>query len=416
MALDLTAFDSSLKEYYTDDVVQDMVYKKNPFLAIVPKMEEFYGKGLPIPIIYGNPQGRSGTFARAQTRGAVTNTRITDFFLTRAHDYSIATIDNETLLASENNKGAFLSAATVEIDGAINALTRSLAVAMYGTGFGDIGRLNGGAVSGTTLTLLTIDDITNFEVGMELTTAAAATTGATRAYGSSGNGLIVTAINRATGVLTFGFNVNDATSGIPTIGVSDFLFVRGDRQEGASPTFSKIVGLQGWVPSTAPAATLFFTVDRTIDITRLGGLRFDGTALPIEEALIEASALVGREGGVPDYCFLSTSKWADLEKALGSKVQYVDVKVGNVGFRTILIHGMYGDIKVVADPNCPRDYAWMLQMDTWKLYSLGKAVRVIDTDGLKMLRQAAADGVEVRYGYYAQLGCNAPGWNICILL
>jgi hypothetical protein len=50
----------------------------------------------------------------------------------------------------------------------------------------------------------------------------------------------------------------------------------------------------------------------------------------------------------------------------------------------------------------------MLQMNMWKLYSLGKAVRVIDTDGLSMLRQASADGVEVRYGFYGQVGTRAP--------
>ena len=54
----------------------------------------------------------------------------------------------------------------------------------------------------------------------------------------------------------------------------------------------------------------------------------------------------------------------------------------------------------------------MVQLNTWKLYSLGKAVRVIDTDGLQMLRQATADGVEVRYGFYGQVGCRGPGYNI----
>jgi len=57
-----------------------------------------------------------------------------------------------------------------------------------------------------------------------------------------------------------------------------------------------------------------------------------------------------------------------------------------------------------------------VQLSTWRLYSLGKAVRVIDTDGLQMLRQASADGVEVRYGSYSNLGCRAPGYNINVNL
>ena len=42
--------------------------------------------------------------------------------------------------------------------------------------------------------------------------------------------------------------------------------------------------------------------------------------------------------------------------------------------------------------------------------------KVLDTDGLSMLRQSSSDGVEIRYGYYAQMGCSAPGYNINVQL
>ena len=58
----------------------------------------------------------------------------------------------------------------------------------------------------------------------------------------------------------------------------------------------------------------------------------------------------------------------------------------------------------------------MLQMDTWKLYSLGKAPKILDHDSLKMLRESSSDAVEVRVGYYAQLGCKCPGYNVNIKL
>lgn len=87
-----------------------------------------------------------------------------------------------------------------------------------------------------------------------------------------------------------------------------------------------------------------------------------------------------------------------------------------IGFRGILINGPRGPIKVIPDQNCPFGTAFMLQMDVWKLYSLGKAPKILDTDGLKMLRDSAADSVEVRVGYYAQLGCRAPGWNANVKL
>lgn len=416
MALDMTTFDAALKDYYTDDVVQNMVYKKNPFLALVPKMKEFFGRRLPIPIIYGSPQGRSATFTRAQTRGALENTRVEAFDLTRVKDYGIATIDNETMEASKNDAGAFLKAATTEIDGIINSLTRSLAIAQYKAGFGAIGSIATSAFGVTTLTLNQIEDITNFEVGMELDLATTESASVLKAYGSSNNGLIVTGVNRSAGTLTFGFNVNDATNGIPTIAQNDFIFVRGDRQNSATPARTKIAGLDAWLPFTAPGSTSYFGVDRTVDITRLSGQRLDGTAMPIEEALITLAVLIAREGGAPDHCFINYSKYADLEKALGSKVQYVDLKMGDIGFRGIRVNGPNGEINIIPDQNCPLNRGYMLQLDTWQHCSLGDPVRVIDTDGLKMLRQAGADGVEVRYGYYANLGCSAPGWNGVVAL
>jgi len=74
---------------------------------------------------------------------------------------------------------------------------------------------------------------------------------------------------------------------------------------------------------------------------------------------------------------MSYTKFSDLEKALGSKVQYIDVKANaEVGFRGIQINGPRGPIRCIPDQNCPSDRAFMLQMDVWKLYSLGKAPKM----------------------------------------
>lgn len=401
MSLDMTSFASALKAHYTNDRVENMVYQDNPLLALMPKMEDFGGKNLPIPIIYGNPQGRSATFSTAQTNK--TNSKIKDFVLTRAKDYSLASIDNETLEASKGNANAFMEAATTEIDGAIHSAARSLAVAMYRTGSGSIGQCNANA-TGTSLQLKEIEDVTNFEVGQKIVFSTSDGGGSVKAGSVTVNG-----IDRDAGTLTV-----DALTGIASgvgVAANDYIFVQGDYD-------AKIKGLLAWLPSTAPTSgDNFFSVDRSADASRLGGIRYDGSAMPIEEALIGAAARSAREGGKPDYCFISYSKYADLEKALGSKVQYVDMKVNaEISFRGIVINGPRGQIKVVPDQNCPNSVAFMLQLNVWKLYSLGKAPKILDTDGLKMLRESSADSVEVRVGYYAQLGCRAPGWNVNVKL
>lgn len=372
-------------------------------MALVDKYESFGGKSAPVPLIYGNPQGRSASFAQAQSRGAVTSSKLEDFVIKRVKDYSIATIDNETLEASKGDANAFMEAATVKIDGAINSLTRSLAISLYRDGFGSIGRTI--EVNGTTITLSNPEDIVNFEVGQQLVFSDTSGSSALR---DSGDFVEVTAVNRSAGSMTVSPDLSNIT-GLTTL---DYIFVRGDREDSATPARIKVSGLDAWIPTSAPSSALFFGVDRTKDVTRLGGIRHDGKSQPIEEALIDLASKIAREGGKPDHCFMSFSKYAQLEKSLGSKVQYVDLKLNaEIGFRGILINGPRGPIKVIPDHNCPSDVAYMLQLDTWKLMSLGKAVRVIDTDGLQMLRQATADGVEVRYGFYGNLACKAPGYN-----
>ena len=392
MALNMTTFAAALKQHYTDEKIENMVYKDNPFLAMIAKYEDFGGENLKLPVKYGLPMGRSATFADAVSNKSASQLKA--FLLTRKADYAIASIANETIEASKGNANAFIEAATFEIDGAIEAATRSLAISLYGDGSGQIGVVGSLATttaSNDTVTLATIQDITNFEVGMQLN------------FGTATANKEISTINRDTGVILL-----TGASGATT---TEAIYVDGDKD-------NKLTGLGGWLPSSAPGTgDSFFGVNRSSDATRLGGIRFDGSSLPIEEALIGAAARVAREGGKPDVCFINYNNFADLEKALGSKVSYVDVKVNpEIGFRGILVHGPRGPIKVVPDQNCPNGVAYMLQMDVWKLYSLGKAPKILDSDGLKFLRESTADAVEARIGYYAQLGCRAPGFNVRVAL
>ena len=401
--LDMSSFDAALKSLYTDEKIFNMVYSDNPLLALMPKMTNFEGKNLPIPIIYGNPQRRSANFAIAQAN--TSSSRVEDFVLVRNKDYSFASIDNETLEASKSKPGAFLDAVSTEIDGAVNSITRSLAISMYRNGSGSIGQ-NTTAATGTSIQLLQPEDVTNFEVGQELQFSTADGGGSVKSGTVS-----VVGLDRDTGILTV--DALTAIAGGAGIAANDYIFQQGDYD-------SKIKGLSAWLPASTPSATPFFGVDRTSDATRLAGVRFDGSAMPIEEAIIGGINRVAREGGKPTHCFLNYQRWNELVLSLGAKVQYIDEIVtsgeAKVSFKGVMVHGPKVSVKVYADQNCPNDVAYLLQMDTWKLYSLRKAPHFINSDGLEMLRLSNADGVEARIGYYAQLGCRAPGFNARISL
>jgi hypothetical protein len=393
--LDFTSFAAGLKTLYSKDKIHNMTYQDNPFFAMIKKDENFYGDSKKIPVIYADTQNRAASFSTA-VNSSVASKQVA-FFITRVSDYSIALIKNELIEASQNDAGAFMEAATHEIDSAIHSLTRSLAISMYGSGSGSIGRVGATTVLGSTLLVLADpESVTNFEVGQVLRLSGTDGGGSLRA-----NSVSVVGVDRDLGQLTLSANVSTITGAA----LADYIIQDGDYD-------LKIKGLRAWIPDVAPGGSdNFFGVNRSVDVTRLAGLRDDFSALPIEEAVVKASTRLAREGAKPDVAFISYKKWADLENALGSKVQYIDVEVAKVGFRGIIVQGPRGPIKVIGDQNCPSDRMFMLQMDTWKLQSLGQAPKLIETDGLKMLRSAGEDGVQVRCTYYAQMSCGAPGYN-----
>lgn len=400
-SLNLTAMNSALKELYDGQVVENLVYADNPLLAMVPKSNDFGGKNKPVPIITGVSQGRSATFATAQANQ--TSVQVQAFALTRASDYSIAQIDNQTMLASATDKMTFLEGAKLVIDGAIRSCTNSLASKLFRSGTGTIGQIS--AITSGVITLINLGDVVQFETGMSI--QANATDGGTP---RTAIGYVI-AVDRSAGTVTVSATAF-GSAGTPTSwAANDFLLVQGDNNLALS-------GLAAWLPFTAPGSTAFFGVDRSVDTWRLGGGRYDGSAQSIEEALVDGSALLAREGGKASDGVINFASYGAFEKALGSKVQYVDLKgPAEIAFRGIMINGANTMIKVWPDRNCQANTCYLLQMNAWKLECLGDAPQILRYgDGLEMLRVYNADSGEVRVGYYANLRTNAPGWSANVKL
>jgi hypothetical protein len=402
----MTTFDAALKEHYNNQVVENLVYKNNPLLALLPKYEAFGGRNMPLPLVYGNPQNRSATFSNAV--GLSGSSSIEAFTLTRVKNYSLAFIDGETLKASEGDKNAFVSALTTEIDGAMQSIGNDIAYGLGRDSSGYRAQVNAepSVAATTVITLKSAEDVVGFEIGQDIVIYSAKSGGSQRTFDGAATNALVSAVDRSAGTIT----LNDAYDASGDIAADDFIFVAGDRG-------IKISGLEDWIPDSAPSSTAFFGVDRSVDTNRLGGVRTTGTGMPIEEALIECAQDIAREGGSPDYAFVNFKQYAKLLKSMSSKVQYIDLDVnGVISFRGVLIHGAHGPIKVVPDRTIRDARAYLLQMDTWKLCSLGSLVHMLDEDGSKFLRQSSADAYEVRIGSYAQLGCVAPGFNGVVTL
>lgn len=402
--MDATAAAAALKVLYDDQKVTQLFYQDNPFLALVPKYEDFGGSSYPIPVNVAAGQSRSATFTNAQ--GNQTAALLRKFDVTRVQNYAVASITNEMLEASRTDKMAFARLAEVEVDSKLQGLSNDIGASLFLSGTGSIGAI--GSITTGVIVLSDANSVTQFEVNQTL--QAAATDGATP---RAALGYVIS-VNRMAGTVTVASSGLGGAAATPTGWVAgDFLLVQGDSN-------AKAKGLQAWIPSAAPSATAFFGVDRTEDVTRLAGLRIDGSAKPIEEALVEASMYVSREGGVPDVFVTNFVSWGALAKSLGTKVQYIDLKgPGEISFKGILVNGFKGPIKVIADRSCPGSAGWMLEMKSWKLLSLNQAPHIIgygSQDPMGWLRISNADAIEARAAAYYNLGCLVPGHNSYVSL
>ncbi len=398
-SLSMTAFDAMLKELYPGKTPENVAIRTHPFLSMVQKKDDFEGDNLVCPVYYGMPAGRSRTFATAQTNAATSES--IKWNMTQVADYGVVLIDALAVRASRSNRGAFVNARKMEIDLILKQLGNSASHAMYRSGFGELGTLDADPGTGTTFVLANNDDARFFEINMRLIVSANQSGQTSRAGGSR----TVTAIDEDTGTITVSAAIDASWQ------VGDFIHVEGD-PDVTSGGIQKIAGLSAWLPLAPPGATAFFGVDRSVHPTRLGGQRINTPANSIEENILELAEEVVRQGGRPTHCFIGHTAFTNLVKGLGSKIEY-DGGGGNAdfGFATVTLWTSGGPVKVYPDPDCPGNRGYVLQMDTFTLHHLDGFPHIDTLDGNSALRRSTADGIEVRTRYWANLVCNAPGWN-----
>ena len=398
--LNNTTFTAWLKEFYPDKVLQQELAKASPFVALVPKSKAG-GKYVALPIKVSNPTGRSHTFASALQNSNASNSYV--FNVGLKSDFGIIEVDGITMLSSQDNKQAFQSALEFETKSALEQLKMSVAVDAWGSGDGSRGQVAASSSAGATVTLTNPEMAIRFEKGMVL--SASTTAGGALSTG----GFTVVDVNYDTGVLSGTWTT------IPTLAPNHYLFAVGDGANGSTniaPT-----GVPGWLPATKPTSgDSFFGVDRS-QSDRLTGVIFNAAGLSYREALIKAAARVERSLGQPDYVFLNPTDFGNLAIELGPNYRYEDLKGVDLGIQGIKLALGKSTVTIVADPMVPANNAFMLQMDTWNWYYVGKSAMpmVLDLDGNSMRANSSADSYITRLGVYYNYGCVSPYKNCRII-
>lgn len=406
-----------LKELYDEQKVQWLTYKDNPTLAMMKKEERFPGKYYPVPVVYGLTQGSSATFATAYNNQS--SPLVAEFLVTRVSDFSLATIDGQLLAAAQSDPGAFIDGSELMIDAAFQNEVNRIASAMFRNGAGTIGQIASVSnISGNSylVTLNNPDDSVQFE-GNQVIVAVQNVDGSGTAPTDTAQ---INSVNRNLGTLT----VTSATNIASDWPATYYLAIQGDlpttsnnnfQPSGSTTTNSllKIAGLAAWLPLSGPGVSdTFFGVNRNLDTQRLAGVTFNGSALSLEEALLQGTGRIALNGGRVDTGLCSYSTYTALITSLGSKVVYLDHKVGEIGFRGVQVNGANTVMSVFPDRNCPDGVIYCLEMDSWVLRSQNPAPHILKyMDEIEILRVPGLDAAELRVGGYMNMYTNKPGHN-----
>lgn len=406
-----------LKELYDNQKVQWLTYKDNPALAMLHKEEKFPGKYYPVPVVFGLTQGASATFANAYNNQY--SPSVAEFLVTRVADFSLASIDGQLLAAAQTDPGAFIDGAELMIDAAFQTAVNRIASAIFRNGAGTIGQMSAFSNISTawTLTLSNPDDAVQFEIGQTLVSSQFVDGSGT----ISSDYVQLSAVNRNTGVLS-GVGSTGSPSGSWV--ANYYLAVQGDTPNASNNNFQpvgssgtnsllKIAGFAAWLPiSGPPVSDSFFGVNRNLDVQRLAGVYFNGTALSLEEALLQGTGRIALNGGRVDTGICSYATYTALIISLGSKVQYIDEKIGEIGFRGVQVNGANTVMSVFPDRNCPDGVIYCLEMDSWTLRSQNPCPHILKyMDEIEILRVPGVDSAELRVGMYGNLYCTRPGHN-----
>ncbi len=400
---DFNAVTPALKNHYTNKKIQTLAFQ-SALLGIFPKYTAAGGQQYVGAMRSAIGSTASHTASTSFTAGS--SSVYNQWLCPWASGYASANVTGLAIDASKGDENSLVDAMVSEFDGAFIDLGQQLGAEIFGDGGGSFGQISTTSNVGTTqITLANPSQTFNFVQGQILQSSSDDGTGGA---GVRTGTVTLTAVDIMNGTLTASGNWS---AGITGVTAGDYLFQDGN-YDGA------FAGLSGWIPAynnRTNLGTAFNNVVRSADPTRLAGVAYNGAGAPYDESMIQLAAYVQRMNGRPDYFIVNPLDYAQLEKLLGSRVQYMSVESFDnpqISFPGISFATPYGFLKILSDVYCPQGTGYMLQMNSWLLPSMGEVPRLYNgVDGLTWLRSPTDDNFQMRCLWRATVYCDAPGHN-----
>lgn len=387
-----------LKRFYTPDYMINTISQKSSRLFnLIKHSTNGAGENYNFLSVVGDNPSGSATMSASQTTGQNSMQQGVQFRVPWFNDYETPTVAGDLIAKTRNNVGGWLPALRSEMDSSLRYAGHRKSVALFTSGWGELGQIATTTnLATTTLILADPSTVYRFVRGMQLVFSQSLNGHVLR----TATTLTVVSVNYNTGTMVLSATPNSLAAGIAT---SDIIFTAGDRENSATPTLLRPVGLGsplggGWAPITAPTpGESFFGVDRTLN-SFLYSFYIDGRTQPLSVSFVQAAQTASSIGNATKLVgIVSPRKFSELANTLQGQVHYTDVKGrGGVAFRTIVIYADGIELPIISDKYCVDGVAYVGDPSQLKHTSIGEAPHINHDDGNQMIRQTGDDGVEVR--------------------
>ena len=358
------------KTYYTDDKMEQLLFRNSPVAKKIKKTR-ITGKEFAFAMLYGRGGAVAGDFTVA-VANAASGSRNAEMKVQPGRIFSVFNITQLEKLASNDTRGAYVPAVVDRMFGATEAMRKTYAAALYGTGYGEIGQIALITAAGATTFVLTNDAIIKMDVGTKFQVSS---TVAPSSVFESVTVYTVTAISGNT--VTFTPTATAVTGFI----VNAWVEIAGCRDSGTAAPLLPF-GLGAWIPSldnrnsaawTTYIGTAFNGVTRNIATDRLAGgfyLRNVGASEKYSDAISQGIRLVRRQGGVPTMIVLNDEDYMTVMSELTTQTNYWQgINTSDKGSKNQVTRGIsemqfafstsYLDL-VYDDPYCPKGTCYII--------------------------------------------------------
>lgn len=413
------------KTYYTDKKFESLFARNDAFCRIVEKNRvggkeyRFGTKVYQGGNVAGNYQqllqnfgALSGGVASTSGYGGISGIN-TEFVVTPGFIFTVFQVTQLEELSTRTERQAYVKAVVSKFYDATEGLRKAFAAAAYGTGFGEVGQVNTGALFFTNAAWVAgsagtaVNGTNAFTAGTSVWLQLFQSDGTTPAWdilvklsigsliqfvsGSSPSGAFVGAgtIYVIQQIQGNAIQLANAAGGnVPTdvLTVGNWIVLNGcSTTSNTVPLFP--IGLGGWLPTlgdgraTNSAAwqtyigTSFFGVNRAVAPDRLAGSFYKRGTEKRGDALIEGVRMARRGGGVPNIIIVNDVDYRQILSDFNAQTTYMqqinttpekasenEVQKGlmDMGFQfsTNWLN------KVYDSPYCPYGVAYILDMDT----------------------------------------------------